>query len=844
MTAEVAFSGVDEFRTSQLRPALRSALDEALPGVLDGPEDALELTAALAGRIDRAGDLAAPLHGIGKRESEMAVLFFSSMDPRVGEHAAAAAVRLVDALTRSAVTAAALTKGLETVLEQVKQQLGLYVTTRGMLAAAERRNIPWVRTTALSKHATLGQGCRQHHVIDTVVGVESAIGRDLSRDKALHLDLLSKIGLPVGKIATFSSVASGLAAAKLIGFPLVLKPVGGHKGQQVFVGLDTPQELERVLRTLPLAPKQRFLLQSYFPGTDHRMLVVNGKLVAVAVRVPASVVGDGRQSIVALAEAENRNPLRRHGPMQDIILDDEADRVLAQQGLTRDSVPPAGLRVMTRGTANISTGGSSLDVTDRVHPDNARVAVRAARALGITAAGVDFICPDIARSWHETGGGICEVNTHVGLRPHVLSNAEHDVNGIILESIFPPGDDGRIPTAMVTGSMGKTTVSSMLASVLTSAGHTVGLVTTDGVRVGGEMVIEGDVAGPNGHAVALRDPLTTAAVLETARGGMLKKGIYLDVCDVAALINVAREHVGTDGIETVEDMALLKRKVLEGARSAVVLNAEDAQCLLLAEDFAPRIRTILFARDGRTEPMRAHLARGQEALFLSTEDGNPWIVAAKGGQTTRLVKLAELPSTAGGFFWQQGLNAMAAAGLAMALGIAPDAIASGLLRYGREYPAAAGRLQFADGFPVPFVLDFAAYAPGFAHVGALCAALPVKGRRICAVTLPGNRADYQYPESAAALASYFQRFICFERDDLRRGMPKGEIARRLKEALEEAGVASDAISIVGDLHDAGALLAREAQAEDLVVFFTANPHTPVDEFRAAFTSTTTGSARR
>jgi cyanophycin synthetase len=390
--------------------------------------------------------------------------------------------------------------------------------------------------------------------------------------------------------------------------------------------------------------------------------------------------------------------------------------------------------------------------------------------------------------------------------------------------------------------MGKTSVCSMLASVLATAGHTVGLVTTDGVRVGDEMVLEGDVAGPNGHAVALRDPLTTAAVLETARGGILKKGIHLDVCDVAALINVAREHIGTDGIESLDDMAQLKKKVLETARRAVVLNAEDARCAAFGEHFSSRLRTILFARDGGLDALTAHHARGGEVLYLGRKDGGEWIIVAKDKVETPLVRTADLRATMNGFFWQQAMNAMAAAGLAMGMGVATETIAKGLTRYGRDVPAAGNRLTFADGFPMRFLLDFSCYVPGFQNIGALCATLPVKGRRICAVTVPGNRPDWQYPESAAALKPHFERYVIFEREELLRGRAKGEIARRLTEALTDAGINRGAISVVDDWHEAGALLAREVQPDDLVVFFGANPQTPVDEFRAAFQQRSIGAA--
>jgi cyanophycin synthetase len=811
--------------------ALQQALREALPTAFAEGKvpDAPELIAALALKIDLAGDVATPFCAVAARDLEgrRARFYFSCKDQLVGEVAITAAIAIANAIVAGRMSADDFARALENAADKARDT-GLYRTTRGTLAAAERKGIFWKRATPRSKQATLGQGHRQRHVVDTVMGTESAIARDFARSKPTHLELLSRIRLPTGNRAQIINVEDGLKAAERIGYPVVVKPVDGKKGFLVFVNLKGPEELRTVLEALPWR-RERFMMQSFFPGDDHRMLVVDGKLLAAAMRIPASVIGDGKHSVAALVEAENRERKRRGPPIKQVVLDEEADRVLQQQDLTRDAVPPAGLRVLTRATANVSAGGSAIDVTDIVHPDNARVAVKAAKALGLTVAGVDFICPDIARSWRETGGGLCEVNSNVGLRPHILGRPEQDVAGLILETIYPPGDDGRIPTAMVTGTLGKTTVCYMLNSILTCAGHLVGMATTEGVYIGAEQVMKGDVAGPSGHVVALSDPLVTAAVLETARGGVIKKGMYLDRCDVAALTNVLREQIGMDGVATVEDMARVKRKVLEAATKVVVLNADDPLCLAMAEEFAPRIRTILFAR-GR-EAVRAHRGRGDEALFLEEMDGAAWIMTAKGAQESRLVNATELPSTVGGMWWQQAYNAMTAAGLAMGLGVETKPIVEGLTRYGREFAQVPARCLFAEDFPMKFLFEFTTNPPGFAQTAAVCDTIPVTGKRICAVSLPGNRPDWQYPESAAALAGHFERFIVFEREDKRRGVPPGEISSRLVRALIEAGADERAVSVADGPIEVAHALAREAGRADFVVYFGAEGKTPVDAIR-------------
>ena len=291
------------------------------------------------------------------------------------------------------------------------------------------------------------------------------------------------------------------------------------------------------------------------------------------------------------------------------------------------SVVEAGRAVRVNSIANVSAGATAADVLGVIHPDNARAAVRAAKAIGLNICGVDFVSPDISKSWHEVGGGICEVNASVGLRPHLQAAPQIDVCDMLLQAMFSQGD-GRIPIAMVTGAIGKTSTSTMLASILGCAGYIVGSATTEGVRIDGELVEQADLANADGASIVLRDATVTAAVLETARGGIVKTGLYVDRCDVAALLNVDRDQIGMDGVETLDDMVETKRKVLDVARKAVVLNADDPRCLALAEEFKPRLRTILFSKSPETAAIRGHVAAGGEVLFLAKRDGRETIVVA------------------------------------------------------------------------------------------------------------------------------------------------------------------------------------------------------------------------
>ena len=347
----------------------------------------------------------------------------------------------------------------------------------------------------------------------------SALARDYSTNKVLTLETLSQIKLPVGRYAIVRDIAAARKSAQEIGYPVVLKPVDGRKGESVFVDLRTDAELTAAATAARIHERPVHVAE-FFPGSDHRLLVVSGKLVAAARKDPASVTGDGHHTIAELVEIENRDARRISGlVMERIALDERSDGTLARQGFTRGSVVEAGRVVHVNGIANVSAGATAADVMDVIHPDNARAAVRAAKAIGLNICGVDFISPDISKSWHEVGGGICEVNASVGLRPHFQAAPQIDVCDLLLQAMFPQSGDGRIPIAMVTGTTGKTSTSTMLASILGCAGYIVGCATTEGVRIDGELVEQADLSNADGASIVLRDPTVTAAVLEAARGG-------------------------------------------------------------------------------------------------------------------------------------------------------------------------------------------------------------------------------------------------------------------------------------------------------------------------------------
>ena len=839
LAMELDLGGAQSWRADALPPPVAEALDGKFEGF--GKElagrDAASLTAALALKIQSMNDQVASISGVHSDGSDgtRATAFFACMDPHLGNVTVWLAIRLANALIgEPAVTTGRLAAILGRIEDRITAS-GLDQSTRAMVAAATRKGIPWFRLINTSCHIQLGQGHKQRQIRETLRSGESGIALELAANKFLTSVLLNAVQLPVGRVALVSDADSALKSAQQIGYPIVLKPVAGHKGDSVFAGLKNAEELEQALAAVPLK-RRPFLLQSSFPGDDHRLLVVSGRLIAAARRHPASVIGDGTHTIGELVEEANKDPRRGRGFTKitnRIEIDGEALRVLSHQGFALDDIPAEGVTVRLRATANVATGGTAVDVTEAVHPHNAEAAIKAAKALGLQVAGVDFLSPDISRSWREIGGGICEVNSVVGLQPHWLGNPERDVVRPILETIFPPGDNGRIPTAMTTGTKGKSSTSLMLSTILNCAGHTVGTATTDGVIVGGTMIGRGDAAAVSGTEAVFRDPTVTAAVLETARGGLIMRGMYVESCEAAALLNIQREQIEMDGIETLDDMARLKRKVLEAAKRAIVLNADDPRSAGMARDF-PSVRKIFFSLRGETSGGQPYIREQDTAIFVGAIGDREFILLERDADRTALVAVDELPSGMGGLVRHNIANAMAAAGLALGLGISLETIADGLRRYDNSIEQSYGRFSFVAGFPMRVLFDRAVEPPAFETVTAAIDKIIASGRRICALTGVGNRPTWHWPEVATAIAGHFDFYVCYERPEYLRGKRPGEIAEGLAHALIAAGVRPDCIVGAPTSREAAAIIARKAQAEDLVVIFGSDITTSVQEYREAF----------
>lgn len=557
-------------------------------------------------------------------------------------------------------------------------------TTDALVKEAERRGIPWFRLFEFDSIVQLGHGRRQIRIRETVTGNTTSIATTLARSKRRTHLLLAELGIPTTRQLIAASEEHAVTLAEQIGYPVVIKPEDRGKSIAVSVGLKDRSEVAAAYRTARAA-SATVLVEAVVPGEDHRILVVNGKMVAASKRVAAHVIGDGRSTVEELVEVLNRDPRRGVGFTNLLVrldLDAEADRMLAKVGLVRTSIPSSGRAVVLRGAASISASGTAVDVTRDIHLDNRIAAESAAMALGADIVGVDFVMPDIRRSWREVGGAILEINTSPGLGPHWSADGAPNVTATIMDSIVPPGTKTRIPIAAITGSNDKTTTTNFTAHILGLNGRVVGMATTERVRIGSETVAHGDYAGVSGAKIVLLDPRVEAAVLETSGRGILRRGVLFDWCDIGAVMSVGPVQVGTDGINSKEDLAKVKRLVVAQARRMAVLNADDPLCVGLAEGLAAeRLCYVSYTPDNPV--IERQLDRGAPAVWLD-ETENAKIVLFDGATRHDLIPIADLPIAKRDAVRDNIRNAMFACAIAFGLDEPLDMIRRGLRTFASD----------------------------------------------------------------------------------------------------------------------------------------------------------------
>lgn len=691
-------------------------------------------------------------------------------------------------------------------------------STASLVQAAEERGIPWLRLNRYSL-VQFGHGRYQQRIQATTTSRTSNIAVELASDKEETNSILRDLGLPVPKQIVVRSERDAVRAARRIGFPVVLKPLAGNHGRGVAINLRTDEEVQNGF-TKASEHGRTIVVESYIEGFDHRLLVVDGKLVAAAKRVPGHVVGDGKHTIEQLVDIVNEDPRRGVGHekvLTRLEFDDQARRLLKKLDYDRDTVPAKDEAVYLRSTANLSTGGTAIDVTDTIHPDNREMAIRAIRAIGLDIGGVDFLTRDIAESYREAGGGICEVNAGPGFRMHIAPSegTPRNVAGPVIDMLFPPDSPSRIPIAAVTGTNGKTTTSRMLAHILKMAGRTVGLTSTDGVYIDGNLSVPGDMTGPVAAQMILRDPSVDAAVMETARGGMLRSGLGFQSCNVAACLNVTADHLGLRGINTVEQLAEVKRVPIEIATDAAVLNADDPLCLQMA-DYTDAERLCYVTMNPAHALVKQHIRAGGQAFVLEQGMNGHLIAIYDNEVHTPLVWTHLIPATIEGRALHNVQNAMFAAALAYNMDISLEDIRHGLRTFDSTFFQVPGRMNIYDEHPFRVILDYAHNPAAISVMCDLVDRFDVEGRKTIVLSAPGDRRDQDIREIAEIASSHFDHFIC-RCDDNRRGRGDDEVAVMLKNKLLEQGISADQIEVIPSEQEATARSLETASAGDLIL---------------------------
>jgi cyanophycin synthetase len=668
-------------------------------------------------------------------------------------------------------------------LRDLDEDIRLGPSTGAIVSAAVARGIPFRRLTQGSL-VQFGWGSKQKRIQAAETSFTSAIGESIAQDKELTKKLLHAAGVAVPYGRPVDDEDDAWVAAQEIGLPVVVKPQDGNQGKGISVNLTTEEQVRRAYR-VAIEFRDDIMVERFLPGHDWRLLVIGDKLIAAARRDPPLVIGDGTHTIRELVDIVNSDPRRSDGhatSLTKIRFDEIALARLAEQGYDADTVPPRGVRVVLRNNANLSTGGTASDVTDDVHPELAAAAIAAAQTVGLDICGIDVVCDTIHKPLEEQGGGIVECNAAPGLRMHLAPSfgKGRPVGEAIVNMMFPDGDNARIPVVAIAGTNGKTTTSRLIARIFESNGQRVGMTSTDGIYVEGRRIDTGDCSGPRSARNVLMHPDVDAAVLETARGGVLREGLGFDVCDVAVITNIGiGDHLGLNFITTVDELAVVKRVIVEnvGPNGSAVLNAADPVVAAMSHHCPGQI--IYFARDRANPVLATHRAQGKRVVHVERD-----AIVCNEGRKKHRIPLANIPLTRNGTIGFQIENAMAAIATGWALGYSWASIEQALAGFINDAASAPGRFNVFDYKGATLIADYG-HNPDAIHalVGAIDNMPAV--RRAVVISGAGDRRDEDIRQQTEILGGAFDDVILYQ-DACQRGREDGEVIGLLREGLDNA----------------------------------------------------------
>jgi cyanophycin synthetase len=699
---------------------------------------------------------------------------FEYQNEEAGRYAGRAAVRLCQSIVdRGRYPKAELEQDLQD-LKDLWRDAALGPSTESIVKEAEKRGIPWMQLGARFL-IQLGYGVNQKRIQATMTDQTGILGVELACDKEATKRILANAGIPVPKGTVINFLDDLEEAIEYVGgYPIVIKPLDGNHGRGITINIQNWEEAEAAYDAARQISRS-IIVERYYQGRDHRVLVVDGKVVAVAERVPAHVVGDGRSTIAELIEETNKDPNRGEGHdniLTKIELDRTSYQLLERQGYTLDSILPQGEICYLRATANLSTGGIAVDRTDEIHPENVWLAQRIVKIVGLDIAGIDIVTPDISRPLREVDGVVVEVNAAPGFRMHVAPSqgTPRNVAAAVLDMLFPSEQSSRIPILSITGTNGKTTTTRLLAHIFKQTGKVVGYTTTDGTYIGDFLVEAGDNTGPQSAQLILQDPTVEVAVLETARGGILRSGLAFDAANVGVVLNVAADHLGIGDIDTIDQLAHLKSVVAEAVfpDGYAILNADDPRVAAMAERTKANVG--YFTMNPDSELVRNHIQKGGVAAVYE----NGFLSILKGDWTHRIEKAENIPLTMGGRAPFMIANALAASLAAFVQNVSIEQIRAGLSTFRASFSQTPGRMNLFNLGSFHALVDYAHNPHSYEALGCFVRSW-TNGKRIGVVGGPGDRRDQDFITLGKLAAEIFDYAIVKEDDDTR-GRTRGSAA--------------------------------------------------------------------
>lgn len=741
-------------------------------------------------------------YGRTRETSEKGIynVVFSYVEEEVGRFAARSAVRLwLDLAGKRPVEEikADLAKDIQEMRE-IREDVRFGPSTGSLVEEAVSRGIPYIRLNEQSL-VQLGYGVNQKRIQATTTVNTNMISVDIAGDKSATKKLLGDMGVPVPKGYRIRDIEDLESTISRIGYPIVIKPLDGNHGKGATVGIRNMEEAT-VAWEKAKEYSRWIIVEKQLIGSDFRALVVNNRLIAVAERVPAHVKGDGKHTIQELIDLTNEDPRRGYGHenvLTQIDIDNQTLRCIAKAGYTLETKLKKGEILHLKTTANISTGGTAIDCTDEVHPLNVFLFERIAKIIGLDVAGIDVIAPNVSEPLSENGGGIIEVNAAPGFRMHLAPSegigrnvAEH-----VIDMLFPPGTPSRVPIFAITGTNGKTTTTRLIAHILKNSGRTVGFTTTDGTYIGNQQITTGDNTGPVSAQLVLKDPTVDVAVLETARGGIIRSGLGFDHCDIGVVLNVAADHLGLKDVNTLEDLARVKSVVPRAVsrRGYAVLNAEDPNVYAMKEMVDGTV--VCFSMDENNKNIKKRAERGRVSCVYE----NGYVTILKGKWKVRIEKVSNIPITYGGRAEFMIQNVLAATLACFVHGVSIEDLRVGLTTFNAGTAQTPGRLNFVEVGDATVLMDYAHNPAGFSGLTDFINKLPNKYRTVV-MNGTGDRRDEDIREMGFIAGNNFDRIV-IRRGHYLRGRDEQNTYDLIKEGIAKSG-RSPAVRVIPESRDA------------------------------------------